>query len=134
MKMVHVTHYASLTFLDHGVALQFRLAIWHVVRLKNRHNSAVIFSIAAGRAVASAGTLLEYLLEVAWCALVDMATPEIVNKSLREICGGLACCKGKLRHLGITAPGRSTLAYANKHRLWTLLSGSTCVMTNNLRT
>jgi hypothetical protein len=25
--------------------------------------------------------------------------------SLREICGGLACCLGKLRHLGIeTAP------------------------------
>jgi uncharacterized protein DUF4372/DDE family transposase len=38
--------------------------------------------------------------------------------SLREICGGLASCEGKLAHLGITAPRRSTLAYANEHRPW----------------
>jgi hypothetical protein len=36
--------------------------------------------------------------------------------SLREICGGLASCEGKLSHLGITAPSRSTLSYANEHR------------------
>ena len=37
--------------------------------------------------------------------------------SLREICGGLASCLGKLSHLGIErAPVRSTLAYANEHR------------------
>ncbi len=41
-------------------------------------------------------------------------------KSLREICGGLAACEGKLSHLGITALSRSTLAYANEHRPWTL--------------
>ncbi len=41
-------------------------------------------------------------------------------KSLREICGGLATCEGKLSHLGIRAPSRSTLAYANAHRPWTL--------------
>lgn len=41
--------------------------------------------------------------------------------SLREICGGLATCLGKLRHLGIdAAPKRSTLAYANEHRPWQL--------------
>jgi hypothetical protein len=41
--------------------------------------------------------------------------------SLREICGGLACCEGKLKHLGIPlAPKRSTLAYANEHRPWQL--------------
>ena len=40
--------------------------------------------------------------------------------SLREICGGLASCEGKLAHLGATAPGRSTLAYANAHRPWQL--------------
>jgi hypothetical protein len=41
--------------------------------------------------------------------------------SLREICGGLACCEGKLKHLGIpVAPKRSTLAYANEHRPWQL--------------
>src|SRR5436309_741603 len=36
--------------------------------------------------------------------------------SLREICGGLATCDGKLAQLGTTAPPRSTLAYANPHR------------------
>jgi hypothetical protein len=41
-------------------------------------------------------------------------------KSLREICGGLACAEGKLSHLGITAPRRSTLGYANEHRPWPL--------------
>lgn len=41
--------------------------------------------------------------------------------SLREICGGLAACEGKLRHLGLPdAPKRSTLAYANEHRPWAL--------------
>jgi len=40
-------------------------------------------------------------------------------KSLREICGGLACACGKLQHLGIkSAPRKSTLAYANEHRTW----------------
>ena len=50
--------------------------------------------------------------------------------SLREICNGLACCLGKLTHLGIERPPKkSTLAYANEHRpaglyeelFWTLL-------------
>lgn len=42
-------------------------------------------------------------------------------QTLREICGGLASCEGKLRHLGIPqAPKRSTLAYANQHRPWQL--------------
>ena len=37
--------------------------------------------------------------------------------SLRKICNGLACCVGKLVHLGIdVAPSKSTLSYANKHR------------------
>ena len=39
--------------------------------------------------------------------------------SLREICGGLAGCEGKLKHLGLKdVPCRSTLAYANEHRPW----------------
>ena len=39
----------------------------------------------------------------------------------REICGGLACCEGQLKHLGVPlAPKRSTLAYANRHRPWKL--------------
>lgn len=40
--------------------------------------------------------------------------------SLREIEGGLKSCEGKLVHLGIEAPVRSSLAYANAHRPWTL--------------
>jgi IS4 transposase len=41
--------------------------------------------------------------------------------SLREICGGLACTEGHLKHLGVpVAPKRSTLAYANEHRPWEL--------------
>ena len=37
--------------------------------------------------------------------------------SLREICNGLACCLGKLVHLGIAvAPNKSSLAYANRKR------------------
>jgi len=40
--------------------------------------------------------------------------------SLREITNGLRSCEGKLKHLGITAPNRSTLAYANEHRPWEL--------------
>jgi hypothetical protein len=42
-------------------------------------------------------------------------------QSLREICGGLAACEGKLKHLGVDqSPKRSTLAYANEHRPWQL--------------
>src|SRR3974390_2241136 len=41
--------------------------------------------------------------------------------SLREICFGLAGCEGKLKHLGISdSPKRSTLAYANANRPWSL--------------
>lgn len=37
--------------------------------------------------------------------------------SLREICNGLACCMGKLLHLGVSvAPNKSSLAYANERR------------------
>lgn len=41
-------------------------------------------------------------------------------QSLREICDGLRSMEGKLSHLGIEAPSRSTLAYANEHRPWEL--------------
>ena len=42
-------------------------------------------------------------------------------QSLREITGGLACCEGKLKHLGMDgAPAHSTLAYANANRPWQL--------------
>lgn len=41
-------------------------------------------------------------------------------QSLREIIGGLSSCEGRLGQLGMTAPKRSTLAYANSHRPWQL--------------
>src|SRR5881397_2705536 len=41
--------------------------------------------------------------------------------TLREICGGLASCEGKLKHLAVPeAPKRSTLGYANEQRPWQL--------------
>ena len=40
--------------------------------------------------------------------------------SLREIEGGLKSCEGKLAHLGIEAPAKSSLSYANAHRPWQL--------------
>ena len=37
--------------------------------------------------------------------------------SLREICGGLQSCFGKLRHPGLgRAPSHSTLTYPNEHK------------------
>jgi hypothetical protein len=57
-----------------------------------------------------------------WDQFVAMLFCQLAQaRSLREICGGLACCLGKLRHLGVTtAPNKSTLAYANEHRPWQL--------------
>jgi hypothetical protein len=40
--------------------------------------------------------------------------------TLREIEGGLKSCEGKLTHLGIEAPARASLSYANGHRPWQL--------------
>src|SRR5262245_11082727 len=53
-----------------------------------------------------------------WTQLVAMLFSQLARAdSLREICNGLACCLGKLVHLGIEiAPRRSTLSYANRHR------------------
>ena len=55
-----------------------------------------------------------------WDHFVAMLFCQLAQaKSLREICGGLACCLGKLRHLGFKkAPNKSTLSYANAHRPW----------------
>ena len=53
-----------------------------------------------------------------WTQLVAMLFSQLARAdSLREICNGLACCEGKLVHVGIDkSPRRSTLAYANEHR------------------
>jgi Transposase DDE domain/Domain of unknown function (DUF4372) len=57
-----------------------------------------------------------------WTQLVAMLFCHLGKaQSLREICGGLAACEGKLKHLGVEgSPKRSTLAYANEHRPWQL--------------
>lgn len=56
-----------------------------------------------------------------WGQFVAMLFCEVGRAhSLREINGGLRSCEGKLKHLGITAPSHSTLAYANEHRPWEL--------------
>ena len=53
-----------------------------------------------------------------WSQYVSMLFCHMAKAdSLREICGGLACCLGKLKHLGIfKSPNKSTLSYANEHR------------------
>jgi hypothetical protein len=55
-----------------------------------------------------------------WDQFVSMLFCQLAQaKSLREISGGLACCVGKLKHLGMEkAPVKSTLSYANQHRPW----------------
>jgi hypothetical protein len=55
-----------------------------------------------------------------WDHFVAMLFCQLAQaKSLREICGGLACTMGKLRHLGMKEPpNKSTLSYANTHRPW----------------
>ncbi len=55
-----------------------------------------------------------------WDQLVAMLFCQLGQAhSLREICGGLASCLGKLSHLGVLhSPKRSTLAHANEKRSW----------------
>ncbi len=56
-----------------------------------------------------------------WSQFVSMLFCQLGRAhSLREISGGLRSCEGKLKHLGMSAPSHSTLAYANKHRPWEL--------------
>jgi hypothetical protein len=54
-----------------------------------------------------------------WSQFVGMLFCQLGRAhSLREIEGGLKSCEGKLAHLGIEAPARSSLSYANAHRPW----------------
>ena len=56
-----------------------------------------------------------------WSQFVGMLFCQLGRAhSLREIEGGLKSCEGKLAHLGIEAPARSSLSYANGHRPWDL--------------
>lgn len=53
-----------------------------------------------------------------WAHFVSMIFCQLAQaNSLREICGGLKICGGKLNHLGVeSAPTKSNLSYANAHR------------------
>jgi len=53
-----------------------------------------------------------------WTQLTAMLFCQLAHAdSLRDICNGLACCLGKLVHLGINRkPSKSNLSYANAHR------------------
>jgi len=53
-----------------------------------------------------------------WAQFTAMLFCQVAHTdSLREICNGLACCLGKLIHLGIkSGPSKSNLSYANIHR------------------
>lgn len=56
-----------------------------------------------------------------WSQFVGMLFCQLGRAhSLREIEGGLRSCEGKLAHLGIEVPVRSSLSYANAHRPWQL--------------
>ena len=53
-----------------------------------------------------------------WAHFVSMIfCQQAQANSLRELCGGLSTCGGKLYNLGIEgAPGKSNLSYADRHR------------------
>jgi hypothetical protein len=57
-----------------------------------------------------------------WSQFVAMMFCQLAQaKSIREIIDGLACCEGKLRHLGLQqGPKLSTLSYANARGPWQL--------------
>lgn len=56
-----------------------------------------------------------------WSQFVSMLFCQLGRAhSLGEIEGGLKSCEDKHAHLGIEAPARSSLSYANNHRAWQL--------------
>lgn len=70
-----------------------------------------------------------------WEHLVSMLFCQLGRaQSLREICDGLGSIEGKARHLGIEAPKRSTLAYANEHRPWELFEAVFHGLLNRIQT
>jgi hypothetical protein len=87
------------------------------------------------RLVLSRGTEAHSKGFSSWDQFVALLFLQIAQaKSLREICGGLACCLGKLTHLGVRrAPKRSTLAYANEHRDWEMFRDLYSVILHELQ-
>ncbi len=70
-----------------------------------------------------------------WAQLTSMLFCQLAHAdSLREICNGLACCLGKLVHLGISRkPTKSNLSYANIHRPAAVVEDLFWAMTKRFR-
>ncbi|MCH7686532.1 MAG: IS4 family transposase [Planctomycetes bacterium] len=70
-----------------------------------------------------------------WTQFVSMLFCQVARAdSLREICNGLACCLGKLTHLGVNrGPSKSNLSYANAHRPAALFEDLFWTMTERFR-
>ena len=70
-----------------------------------------------------------------WAQFTAMLFCQLAHAdSLREICNGLACCLGKLAHLGIRRrPSKSNLSYANAHRPAQVFEDLFWTMTNRFR-
>lgn len=90
---------------------QFSSVFSQVLKLFPRAEFAEIVSRHGGERSAKGFTCWTQFVAMMFCQLGRA-------QSLREIADGLRSCEGKLRHLGIEAPARSTLAYANEHRPW----------------
>lgn len=71
-----------------------------------------------------------------WGQLTAMLFCQLAQAdSLREICNGLACCLGKLQHLGLQrGPSKSNLSYANAHRPAALFEATFWMMLERFRT
>ncbi len=70
-----------------------------------------------------------------WAQFTAMLFCQLAHAdSLREICNGLACCVGKLVHLGINrGPSKSNLSYANAHRPAAVFEDLFWTMTDRFR-
>ena len=71
-----------------------------------------------------------------WTQLTSMLFCQMAHAdSLREICNSLACCLGKLVHLGINRkPSKSNLSYANARRPAAIFEDLLWEMTDRFRT
>ena len=83
-----------------------------LISLFDRHQFSVLVSFRRAERYSKGFSSWDHFMAMLFCQLAQA-------KSLREICGGLSCCLGKLNHLGMQeAPKKSTLSYANAHRPW----------------
>ena len=70
-----------------------------------------------------------------WAQFTAMLFCQLAHAdSLREICNGMACCLGKLVHLGIhRKPSKSNLSYANARRPAAVFEDLFWAMTESFR-